>query len=93
MQNDERARSLAREPGQASHRRGGFSDIKLELGVIMLICIVVGIGVVALDYPNWLELLVLGAVGFVSGGWLALRTRNVVDEQGRRGGEHGTRQE
>ncbi|MBA1148084.1 hypothetical protein H0Z60_13600 [Ectothiorhodospiraceae bacterium WFHF3C12] len=92
MQNDDRARSLAREPGTAS-RRGGFTDIKLELGVIMLICIAVGIGVLALDYPNWLELLVLGAVGFVCGGWLALRTRSVVSEQGRREGEHGPGQE
>lgn len=93
MHNDERARSLAREPDTTS-RRGGFASIKLELGIIMLICAAVGAGVLAVDYPNWLELLVLGAVGFVSGGWLALRTRGVVsDASDRTEDTHGPRQE
>lgn len=93
MQNDERARSLARESDTAS-RRGGFANIKLELGIILLICTAMGIGVLAVDYPNWLELLVLGAVGFVCGGWLALRTRSVVGETGtREDGTGGPRQE
>lgn len=91
MQNDERARSLARDTGSTSDEHA-FAAIKLELGVILMICLGVGIAIVALDYPNWLELLVLGAVGFVCGGWLALRTRGVVGAQ--EGGEgHGPRQE
>lgn len=88
MANNDRARSLARESVAAS--RAGLAGVKLELGIILLICLGVAAGVLALDYPNWLELLVLGAVGFVCGGYLAVRTRSVAG--GRDGGD-GSRQE
>lgn len=72
----------------------GFSGVKLELGIILVICVGVAIAVLRLDYPNWLELLVLGAVGFVCGGWLAIRTRKVVSRHGSDGSEgYGPRQE
>jgi len=92
MNEDERPRSLSRQAAPASPE-ARLAGIKLDLGIIVLICIVAGIAVLKLNYPNWLEMAGLAVLGFACGGWLAVRTRHVVaasEESEGREDDHGS---
>lgn len=92
MNESERPRSLSRRDAPASPE-ARFAGVKLDLGVIVLICIGAGIAVLKLDYPDWLEMLGLAVLGFACGGWLAIRTRRVVvasEASGAREDDHGS---
>lgn len=84
MKQRDRARSVARGTGAP----GRFDGVKLELAVAMLFAMAAAIVVAVVQAPPWLELLVLAAVGFTAGGWVAVRTRRVADAE-RDPEEHG----
>lgn len=79
MGDNQRPRSLAR-PANSQRAPSRFAGVKIDLGVIILLCVGVAVAVIRLDYPNWLELVVLAGVGFVCGGWLAIRSHRIVTE-------------
>jgi hypothetical protein len=55
-----------------------FDPVKLDLAVIILIALAATLVVARLDAPQWVELLIIAAVGVGSGTWIVLRTRRVV---------------
>ena len=55
-----------------------YDGVKLELGVALVAAMAAGITVFAMDAPAWMELLLVAAVGFGCGGWIAVRTHGVA---------------
>lgn len=55
-----------------------FDPVKLDLAVMVLVALAVTLVVARLDAPQWVELMLLAAVGVSSGAWIVLRTRRVV---------------
>lgn len=55
-----------------------FDPVKLDLAVMVLVALAATLVVARLDAPQWVELLMMAAVGVGSGAWIVLRTRRVV---------------
>lgn len=54
-----------------------FQAVKLDLGVVLLVCAVVLFLVLGLGLPAWQQVLVLAAVGGLSAAWLMGRVRRL----------------
>ncbi|HKJ96088.1 MAG TPA: hypothetical protein VKA32_10730 [Gammaproteobacteria bacterium] len=73
---EDRARSVSRGSDEGS--ASAFDDVKVELGVVLIIAVGAFMVMAKVDAPAWAEILGLAAVGFGCGGWIAARTRGVV---------------
>ena len=55
-----------------------FDSIKLELAAIILAALGATLVIARLDAPQWVELLIMAALGMGSGAWIVLRTHWVM---------------
>lgn len=55
-----------------------FDPVKLDLAVMVLVALATTLVVTRLEAPQWVELLIMAAVGVGSGVWIVFRTRRVV---------------
>lgn len=73
-------RKARREP-TATDNFGGlpiFDSIKLEVGVSTLVAMATTLVIIRLDAAQWVELLVMAAVGISSAAWIMFRTREAA---------------
>ena len=55
-----------------------FDSIKLDLASLILAAVGAALVIARLNAPQWVELLIIAALGTGSGAWIVLRTRRVV---------------
>lgn len=56
-----------------------FDGVKVELAVVVIIAVGALLVVIRMDWPAWLELIGMAAVGIGCGGWIATRTRRAAE--------------
>lgn len=74
MSDSRRPRSVSRVPARAP----GFDELRVELGIIVVIAVSAAFVTLAVDAAPWVEVLTLAAIGMACGGWVAARSARLV---------------
>ncbi|MCC3749877.1 MAG: hypothetical protein LLP51_00585 [Halorhodospira halophila] len=88
MPGDDKARRLSRR-GVVRASGGPLREVKIELGVVVLVIISAYFLTLGLDLAAWQEALGVLVVASLGAGWVVLRARAVARRRVAEGGGHG----